>query len=100
MFLMFRKIIKESNARGWSLQQEKEEFFLSKFDETLNDDEYRIYVKEKNNEIEVTRTEKLKHNTKTNTTKTMSVSDEHKHVKKAKELCSLYAKRRGLLLHT
>lgn len=100
MFLMFRKIIKESNARGWSLQQEKEEFFLSKFDELLNDDEYRIYLKERNNQIEITRTEKLKHNTKTNTTKTMAVKEEHKHVKKAKELCQLYAQKKGILLHT
>lgn len=83
MFNEFKKIIKESNLRGWSLQKEKNKFYFSKFDNGINDDEYRIYIEKKTDGIFITRAEKFKVNYRTNTYKTVSVDLSHPLVQKA-----------------
>lgn len=46
MFLDFRKVFKEEGARGWQVDQDGEGFYLSKYDDDLNDDEFRFYIGE------------------------------------------------------
>lgn len=86
MFREFRNIIKQTNSRGWRLESEGEKLFLSKFDDTYNDDEFRFYVEEKNGVLEIIRAEKIR-----NYKKVVSVSTSHRFFLKAHELCLCYS---------
>jgi hypothetical protein len=46
MFLEFRRIFKETGARGWQIDRDEQGFYLSKFDDNLNDDQFRFYLTE------------------------------------------------------
>lgn len=86
MFLHFKKIIKMHNARGWSLQKSGDRYYLSKFDNGINDDEYRIFLEQTPDSVIVTHAEKLKINYRTGDSKTTAVSLNHKLVKEAQLL--------------
>lgn len=90
MFLEFRKIIKSTNSRGWSLQKENDQFYLSKFDDGLNDDEYRIFISQTENGVEITYADKVKHNHKNTNPKILAVKMEHPLVVKAQQLVDMH----------
>jgi len=85
MFYQFRDVIKENGARGWRLEEENRQFFLSKFDDTFNDNEIRIFVTFDDEGVHMEKAIKIK-----NYQKEIELDSSHKYVKKAEELCQLY----------
>lgn len=47
MFMQFRQVFQEQSARGWQIDRDDAGFYLSKFDDNLNDDQFRFYLLQK-----------------------------------------------------
>jgi len=90
MFFDFRKIIKSTNSRGWSLQKENDTYYLSKFDDGLNDDEFRFFILETENGLEISHMDKVKHSHKHSNPKILAVKNEHPLAKKAQDLVDMH----------
>lgn len=85
MFYQFRDVIKGNDARGWRLEKEDEQFFLSKFDDAFNDNEIRVYIDFKPEGIHIKKSVKIK-----NYSKIIELDATNKYVQKAIELCQSY----------
>lgn len=85
MFRNFRNIVKSHGFRGWRLEMENNEIYISKFDERYNDDEFRFYIEKKDGEIHIY---KMKRH-KTNNDKIMSVDQKNPYAINARKICQL-----------
>ncbi|WP_027724621.1 hypothetical protein [Tuberibacillus calidus] len=81
MFYYLRKSLLTPEFRGWRLEREEGQYYLSKFDEQFNDDEYRFYIKINGSHIEITGSEKIK-----NYKKSIKVRKNNPYFKKAYEV--------------
>lgn len=93
MFYEFSKMSKELGHRGWRLEEDDRRFYLSKFDERYNEDEFRFYVKSINNKLHIVHKEKLKASEHP-----MPIRDSNQYYKIAKILCSEFEKNHSNLL--
>jgi len=85
MFYEFSQMARDLGHRGWRLEEDNNRFYLSKFDERYNEDEFRFYVKSINNKLHIVHKEKLK-----SSTIPMVIRDSNQYYKIAKKLCSAF----------
>lgn len=84
----FIALTKTKPFRGWQLEREERGWYLSKFDEDLNDDEYRFFIDvNRENAIYIRQMEKIK-----SYGKIMKIKKTNIHYIKAFELCSLMSR--------
>ena len=82
MFKEFRELVKKEGLRGWRLEKEGEEFYFSKFDDRLNDDEFRFFLELSEATIHIKRMQKIK-----SYHKLMKVNPSHPYVQQAEAIC-------------
>lgn len=100
MYIEFKQIIKSMDARGWSLQKDKETFYLSKFDNGINDDEYKVFIEKTEDGIIIKKAEKIRINNRSGSMKTIPVNLDHKIVLKAKEIIDQHPLNKKLTSNT
>lgn len=82
MFREFRELIKKNGVRGWRLEDENGVFYLSKFDDRFNDDEFRFFLSIEENNIHIKKMQKIK-----SYKKIMNVNAQHEYTKQAESFC-------------
>ena len=84
---------RELGYRGWRLEEEENRYYLSKFDERYNEDEFRFYVKSINQKLHIVHKEKWK-----SSDKPMAVRESNQYYKTAKKLCAIFEEKHNNLL--
>lgn len=88
LFYEFSRMARELGHRGWRLEEEGNRFYISKFDERYNEDEFRFYVKSINSKIHIVHKEKLKASDRP-----MPIRENNQYFKIAKILCHEFEKK-------
>lgn len=60
MFSYFKEAMRNLGYRGWRLEDDDGVFYISKFDDRFNDDEYRFYLEIDENAWTISNSAKLK----------------------------------------
>lgn len=84
MFREFKEVTKSEGLRGWRLEREKGDFYISKFDDHLNDDEYRFYLEKTDENIHIKKMQRVK-----SYKKVTKIDEKNNYSKIAMHLCSL-----------
>lgn len=89
MFLDFRRVFSEQGARGWQIDRDEQGFYLSKFDDNLNDDQFRFYLAERaDRSVEIVESVRRK-----SSGKVKNLKKNHSCLEQALELVFFYNKR-------
>lgn len=85
MFREFRMVLKEKEFRGWRLEEEDDHYYLSKFDDRFNDDEFRFYLEFSDEDIHISKMLKIK-----SYRKVMKVDSQNIYLQQALQLCEKF----------
>lgn len=85
MFRDFRDVLKEPEFRGWRLEEEDTHYYLSKFDDRFNDDEFRFYIEISESDIHISRMLKIK-----SYRKIMKVDLKNIYLQQAEKICTKF----------
>lgn len=83
MFREFKLLFAQKGFRGWRLEDEDGLYYLSKFDDHFNDDEYRFYITMDGENIHIKKMNKIK-----SYHKIMKVKPQHEYIRLAEFLCT------------
>ncbi|QST02937.1 hypothetical protein IMZ31_20530 (plasmid) [Pontibacillus sp. ALD_SL1] len=87
MYKTCRKLMTDHHYRGWRLEEDDQEgLYLSKFDDNLNDDEYRFYLSKNGDLIYIRTMEKIK-----SYDKILTIPKDNPYFKKAQSICELFS---------
>lgn len=85
MFSEFSRMARQLGHRGWRLEEENRTFYLSKFHERYNEEEFRFYIKNINNKLHIVNKTHIK-----SPEETVGIKENNKYYKTAKTLMTSF----------
>jgi hypothetical protein len=84
MFRDFRTLLRKKEYRGWRLEEDGAgDFYLSKFDDRFNDDEFRFHLHISETDVNIVKMTKIK-----SYRKIMKVKEDNEYLQRAIKICS------------